>query len=46
MEFVRRNDEVVIGLTLAQLVSVAMLAAGAAWLARARGNVVQMRHGS
>ena len=36
VEFVRRNDPVALGLTLAQLVSVAMLAAGAAWLVRAR----------
>ena len=32
VEFIRRNDEVVAGLTFAQLVSVAMVAAGAAWL--------------
>ena len=32
VEFIRRNDSVVVGLTLAQLVSVAMLAAGAALL--------------
>jgi phosphatidylglycerol---prolipoprotein diacylglyceryl transferase len=32
VEFVRRNDSVVAGLTLAQLVSLAMIAAGAAWL--------------
>ena len=37
VEFVRRNEAVAAGLTLAQLVSVAMIAAGAAWLARARG---------
>ena len=36
VEFVRRNDAVVAGLTLAQLVSVAMIAAGAAWLWRVR----------
>jgi phosphatidylglycerol:prolipoprotein diacylglycerol transferase len=32
VEFIRRNDEVVVGLTLAQLVSLAMIAAGAAYL--------------
>jgi phosphatidylglycerol:prolipoprotein diacylglycerol transferase len=36
VEFVRRNDEVLAGLTLAQLISIAMIAAGAAWLARTR----------
>jgi phosphatidylglycerol:prolipoprotein diacylglycerol transferase len=37
VEFVRRNDAVAVGLTWPQLVSVAMIAAGAAWLLRARG---------
>jgi phosphatidylglycerol---prolipoprotein diacylglyceryl transferase len=32
VELVRRNDEVLAGLTLPQLVSLAMVAAGAAWL--------------
>jgi phosphatidylglycerol:prolipoprotein diacylglycerol transferase len=36
VEFIRRNDEVVAGLTLAQLVSVGMIAAGGAFLATAR----------
>ena len=36
VEFVRRNEPVAAGLTLAQLVSLAMVAAGAAWLVRAR----------
>ena len=45
VEFVRRNDDVAIGLTFAQLVSLAMLTAGAVWLARARGGVVQTRQG-
>jgi phosphatidylglycerol:prolipoprotein diacylglycerol transferase len=36
VEFIRRNDPVVAGLTLPQLISVAMIAAGAIWLARAR----------
>lgn len=35
IEFIRRNDAVAIGLTLAQLVSIAMVAAGVAWLVRA-----------
>ena len=34
VEFLRRNEAVLAGLTTAQLVSLAMLAAGAAWLAR------------
>lgn len=33
VEFIRRNDEVAIGLTQAQLISVAMIVAGLAWLA-------------
>jgi phosphatidylglycerol---prolipoprotein diacylglyceryl transferase len=36
VEFVRRNEAALIGLTTAQLVSVAMLIAGAVWLARPR----------
>jgi phosphatidylglycerol---prolipoprotein diacylglyceryl transferase len=32
VEFIRRNDDVAVGLTLAQLLSVAMIVAGAAWL--------------
>ena len=36
VEFVRRNDPVLVGLTLAQLISIAMMAAGAIWLARSR----------
>jgi phosphatidylglycerol---prolipoprotein diacylglyceryl transferase len=35
VEFVRRNDPVVLGLTEAQLLSLAMIAAGGAWLWRA-----------
>lgn len=41
VEFVRRNDDVALGLTVAQLESLAMIAAGAIWLA-----VVQRRHGT
>jgi phosphatidylglycerol:prolipoprotein diacylglycerol transferase len=33
IEFLRRNDHVLLGLTQAQLISVAMIAVGAAWLA-------------
>jgi phosphatidylglycerol---prolipoprotein diacylglyceryl transferase len=33
VEFVRRNDEVALGLTQPQLLSIAMIAAGAVWLA-------------
>ena len=36
VEFVRRNETVALGLTQPQIVSVAMLAVGAAWLLRAR----------
>lgn len=41
VEFVRRNDDVALGLTQAQLLSVAMMLAGGIWLARAssRGRV-------
>ena len=39
VEFVRRNEAVAAGLTFAQLVSVAMIAAGAAWFVRARQPV-------
>ena len=45
VEFIRRNDAVAVGLTLAQLVSVAMAAAGAAWLLRSRTRLVQTRPG-
>jgi phosphatidylglycerol:prolipoprotein diacylglycerol transferase len=38
VEFVRRNDDVLVGLTEAQLISVAMIAAGSAWLMRTRGG--------
>ena len=40
VEFLRRNDEVALGLTAAQLESLAMMAAGAIWIA-----VVARRHG-
>jgi len=43
IEFIRRNDEVAAGLTLAQLFSVALMAAGTAWIVRTRGNLVEMR---
>jgi phosphatidylglycerol:prolipoprotein diacylglycerol transferase len=36
IEFIRRNDPVVIGLTWPQLLSVAMVVVGGVWLARAR----------
>ena len=39
VEFVRRNDDVLAGLTLAQVVSVVMIAAGGAWLVARRGAV-------
>ena len=43
VEFIRRNDDVALGLTLAQLVSVALVAAGAAWLVQRRGRLVESR---
>jgi phosphatidylglycerol:prolipoprotein diacylglycerol transferase len=43
VEFIRRNDEVVAGLTLPQLVSLAMMAAGTAWLVQKRRYLVQTR---
>jgi phosphatidylglycerol:prolipoprotein diacylglycerol transferase len=36
VEFIRRNERVALGLTLPQLLSVALVAAGAIWLARAK----------
>ena len=36
IEFIRRNKHVVIGLTLPQLISIVMIAAGAAWLVAMR----------
>jgi phosphatidylglycerol:prolipoprotein diacylglycerol transferase len=41
VEFIRRNDHVLLGLTQAQLISLAMIAAGGAWLAikRSRGEL-------
>jgi phosphatidylglycerol---prolipoprotein diacylglyceryl transferase len=36
VEFIRRNDELALGLTLPQLISVGMIVAGAAWLLRLR----------
>ena len=41
VEFVRRNDDAALGLTPAQLESLAMMLAGAVWIA-----VVKRRHGS
>lgn len=38
VEFIRRNQDAALGLTSAQLFSVAMSAAGAVWLIRARGR--------
>jgi prolipoprotein diacylglyceryltransferase len=36
VEFVRTNDPVLIGLTMAQLISVAMILAGIAWIITVR----------
>ena len=41
VEFLRRNDDVALGLTAAQLESLAMMVAGAIWIA-----VVMRRHGN
>ena len=41
VEFVRRNEDALLGLTQAQLESLAMIAAGAVWIA-----VVRRRHGT
>ena len=38
VEFVRRNEDVALGLTQAQLLSVGMMLAGGIWLMRARGR--------
>jgi phosphatidylglycerol:prolipoprotein diacylglycerol transferase len=38
VEFVRRNEPVALGLTAAQWISIAMLVAGATWLALTRAN--------
>ena len=38
VEFVRRNDDVALGLTQPQLISIAMVVAGAVWLAALRGR--------
>ena len=39
VEFIRRNEELVLGLTFAQLVSLAMVAAGGAWLVSRRDQL-------
>jgi phosphatidylglycerol---prolipoprotein diacylglyceryl transferase len=38
VEFIRRNDDVALGLTQAQLISVAMIAIGGLWLALGSGR--------
>jgi phosphatidylglycerol:prolipoprotein diacylglycerol transferase len=43
VEFIRRNDDLALGLTLAQFLSVALIAAGAAWLVQKRGRLVETR---
>ena len=43
VEFIRRNDDLALGLTLAQLVSVALIALGAAWLVQKRRILVETR---
>jgi phosphatidylglycerol:prolipoprotein diacylglycerol transferase len=39
VEFIRRNDEVLVGLTLPQLISLAMIVGGSAWLLSRRGEL-------
>jgi phosphatidylglycerol---prolipoprotein diacylglyceryl transferase len=39
VEFIRRNDELVAGLTLPQVISLAMIAVGVAWLGAMRGEL-------
>jgi phosphatidylglycerol:prolipoprotein diacylglycerol transferase len=39
VEFLRRNEPVVVGLTVAQLISVAMMLAGAVWFVQTRDRV-------
>ena len=41
VEFIRRNDTELFGLTLPQLISVVMAVVGAAWLARAQRPLVR-----
>jgi phosphatidylglycerol:prolipoprotein diacylglycerol transferase len=41
VEFIRRNERVALGLTFPQLLSIAMVAAGVAWLARAKRPLVR-----
>jgi phosphatidylglycerol:prolipoprotein diacylglycerol transferase len=36
VEFLRRNDRIVVGLTLAQLIALAMVVTGTVWLLRLR----------
>jgi phosphatidylglycerol:prolipoprotein diacylglycerol transferase len=43
VEFIRRNDDLALGLTLAQLLSMALIAAGGAWLVQKRGRLVETR---
>jgi phosphatidylglycerol:prolipoprotein diacylglycerol transferase len=45
VEFIRRNDDVVAGLTLAQVISVGLITAGTAWLVQKRGSLVETRQG-
>jgi len=43
IEFIRRNDGVLVGLTPAQLISVVMVGGGVLWLSRLRGSPAQPR---
>jgi phosphatidylglycerol:prolipoprotein diacylglycerol transferase len=43
VEFIRRNDDVALGLTLPQIVSVGLMALGTAWIVQKRASLVQTR---
>ena len=45
VEFIRRNDDVALGLTQAQLISLAMILAGGVWLRQARRDELSDRRG-
>src|SRR5205823_9143564 len=46
IEFIRRNDELALGLTLPQLLSVVMVVAGVVWLMRVRRRATAAAAGS
>jgi phosphatidylglycerol:prolipoprotein diacylglycerol transferase len=46
VEFIRRNDELALGLTLPQVISVLMILAGGVWLLRVRGRAGALAAGA